>query len=170
MSFFTNSENITNATGEKFEIIKDDEDVWFICKQESEAQPGKYRSNNYTDYMTALLTENLYAKVLVSGLGLGVIPQWLCNNKGSSVDVIEIDNELITTVNSMNYLHQNINIINADINNYQTTSTYDLIYFDHWFFVNDTYYESERDALVNSFSSNKTENGIILFPVHKEIF
>ena len=104
MPFFNNSENIVNTTGEKFEIIKDTEDVWFSCKQESTTQIGRYRSDNYVSFMTTLLTESNYANVLVSGLGLGVIPQWLCENKNSLVDVIEIDTELVNAIKSMNYL------------------------------------------------------------------
>jgi len=170
MPFFTNSENIVNTTGEKFEIIKDTKDVYFSCTQESATQIGRYRSDNYVSHMTTLLTESNYANVLVSGLGLGVIPQWLCENKNSLVDVVEIDTELVNAIKSMNYLHENINIVNADINSYSTPVLYDLIYFDHWFFPGNSNYESERNNLLNLFTANKKENGVIVFPVNNEIF
>lgn len=169
MSFFENFENIVNASGEYWKIVKHETNVSFSCSRES-GNEGHYYDDNYAPYMSSLLTSNSYPRALVSGLGLGVIPQWLCNNKSSLVDVIEIDNELITAINSMNYLHENINIINADINSYQTPVSYDLIYFDHWFFPDDFNYITERDALIASFTGNKTENGQIIFPVHKEIF
>ena len=106
----------------------------------------------------------------MSGLGIGVVPQWLCETKNSLVDVVEIDTELINSVNSMNYLHENINIINASIYSYTTQLNYDLIYFDHWFFINENNFESEKNSLVDRFAGNKNEESVIVFPVHNEIF
>lgn len=169
MSFFTNSENIVNASGQYWSIVKHETNIHFSCSRES-GITGHYFDDNYVPYMSSLLTEQSYPKALVSGLGLGVIPQWLCDNKNAIVDVVEIDSELITAVTQMNYLHSNINIINHDINTYQTSIKYDLIYFDHWFFPDDSNFTSERDSLINAFSVNKSDNGVIVFPVHKEIF
>jgi len=45
-----------------------------------------------------------------------------------------------------------------------------LIYFDHWFFPNDSNFPNEKNNLLNLFQANKSENGIIVFPVHNEIF
>ena len=53
---------------------------------------------------------------------------------------------------------------------YSTIKTYDLIYFDHLFYPNENGFEALRDSLVSSFTSNKNENGRIVFPVHKQFY
>lgn len=78
------------------------------------------------------LTEN-YSTALVVGLGLGVIPQWLANEKGAIVDVVDQDRELINVINSYDYLSENISIIHSDIFEYTQEKEYDLIVFDIWF-------------------------------------
>jgi len=169
MGYLSNTQNIIDANGENWSIVKRENKIEFSCNREMGIW-GSYSDDNYISFMTRRLTENQYPKVLVSGLGIGVVPQWLCENKNSLVDVVEIDTELVNSVNSMNYLHNNINIINADIYNYSTSEKYDLIYFDHWFFPNDSNFPNEKNNLLNLFQANKSENGIIVFPVHNEIF
>lgn len=169
MGYLTNTENIINSSGEYWSIVKNENNIQFSCSREM-GIVGTYSDDNYINFMTKRLTETEYPRVLLSGLGVGVVPQWLCENKNSLVDVVEIDTELVNAIKSMNYLHDNINIINADINNYSTPVSYDLIYFDHWFFPNDSMYESERNNLLNLFTANKNESGVIVFPVHNEIF
>ena len=72
-----------------------------------------------------------YDKVLVVGLGLGLVPQELSEvNKCSKIDVLEIDQEMIDYTISSGHLNSNINLIQGDIYNYTTTETYDLIIID----------------------------------------
>ena len=169
MGYLSNTENIVNSNGRNWSIEKIDGDIKFTCWRE-EGVPSSYKDSNYIDFMTRSLTKTEYPKVLMSGLGIGVVPQWLCETKNSLVDVVEIDTELINSVNSMNYLHENINTINASIYSYTTQLNYDLIYFDHWFFINENNFESEKNSLVDRFAGNKNEESVIVFPVHNEIF
>ena len=72
-----------------------------------------------------------YDKVLVVGLGLGLVPYELSEvNKCSKIDVLEIDQEMIDYTISSGHLNSNINLIQGDIYNYTTTETYDLIIID----------------------------------------
>ena len=72
-----------------------------------------------------------YDKVLVVGLGLGLVPQELSEvNKCSKIDVLEIDQEMIDYTISSGHLNSDINLIQGDIYNYTTTETYDLIIID----------------------------------------
>ena len=72
-----------------------------------------------------------YDKVLVVGLGLGLVPQELSEvNKCSKIDVLEIDQEIIDYTISSGHLNSDINLIQGDIYNYTTTETYDLIIID----------------------------------------
>ena len=72
-----------------------------------------------------------YDKVLIVGLGLGLVPQELSEvNKCSKIDVLEIDQEIIDYTISSGHLNSDINLIQGDIYNYTTTETYDLIIID----------------------------------------
>ena len=62
-----------------------------------------------------------YDKVLVVGLGLGLIPYELSEVNGcSKIDVLEIDQEIIDYTISSGHLNSNINLIQGDIYNYTT--------------------------------------------------
>ena len=83
-----------------------------------------------------------YSNVLIAGLGLGILPQWFATEKNSNVTVIENDSELISTIENFGFLHENINIIEADIFTYQPSSNYDIAVMDIWFdCYNPTYYQ-----------------------------
>lgn len=56
--------------------------------------------------------------VLVAGLGLGMVPYYL-SDKCGTIDVIEIDQDLIDIVKLQNYLQKNINIICGDAKSYE---------------------------------------------------
>ena len=72
-----------------------------------------------------------YDKVLVVGLGLGLVPYELSEVNGcSKIDVLEIDQEIIDYTISSGHLNSDINLIQGDIYNYTTTETYDLIIID----------------------------------------
>jgi SAM-dependent methyltransferase len=110
-----------------------------------------------------------YDKVLVVGLGLGLIPQDLIIEENcSQVDVIEIDQEVIDWANSSNHLNENINIIKGDIYTYDIQNRmYDLIIFDNY------WYDSEMtndqfESLKNKYLNNLNSGGVLLFPVSKK--
>ena len=72
-----------------------------------------------------------YDKVLVVGLGLGLVPYELSEVNGcSKIDVLEIDQEIIDYTISSGHLNSDINLIQGDIYNYTTIETYDLIIID----------------------------------------
>ena len=72
-----------------------------------------------------------YDKVLIAGLGFGLIPQTLSEvNNCSKIDVVEIDQEIIDYNISSGHLNSDIVIIKSDIFEYTTNEKYDLIIID----------------------------------------
>ena len=67
-----------------------------------------------------------YGDVLVIGLGLGTIPEYIQRHKNyTSIDVVEDDQELVDHVD---WLHDDINVIHtSDVEAYQGSKRYDLI-------------------------------------------
>ena len=117
---------IMSYEGVNFTIENRCDDVLFYCKD------GFYSESRYLDFMIDKLSGE-YKTVLVFGLGLGVIPQWLANEKGATVDVIEKDKELVQVVNILEYLSDNVSISVGDAFDYNQDKEYDLIVFDIWF-------------------------------------
>lgn len=117
---------IMSYEGVNFTIENRCDDVLFYCKD------GFYSESRYLDFMIDKLSGE-YKAALVFGLGLGVIPQWLANDKGAIVDVIEKDEELVQVVNILDYLSDNVNISVGDAFDYTQDKEYDLIVFDIWF-------------------------------------
>ena len=73
----------------------------------------------------------IYDKVLIAGLGFGLIPQTLSEvNNCSKIDVVEIDQEIIDYNISSGHLNSDIVIIKSDIFEYTTNEKYDLIIID----------------------------------------
>ena len=106
-----------------------------------------------------------YDKVLVGGLGLGLLPEYLKTVKNCSVvDVVENNNELITWTNSNKHLNENINIIESDAYSYTPDKKYDLILIDLWWDKADITQQNETD-LKNNYNSHLESNGKIVLPV-----
>lgn len=109
-----------------------------------------------------------YDKVLVAGLGLGLIPQELYTIKNcSKVDVVEINQDVIDWVNNSNHLDSNINIFQSDVYEYTTLDLYDLIIIDtiwHEFEINEEQYQSLKDKYMN----NLNPGGVLYIPVLKK--
>ena len=100
--------------------------------------------NNIEDYATIMLGECTncekvkelykdftYDKVLVLGLGLGLVPETLKVEKECSVvDVVDNNQELIDYVD---FLHEDINIIStSNCETYQGSKKYDLIILEYY--------------------------------------
>jgi len=117
---------IRSYEGTNFTIENKCDDVLFYCKD------GFYSEKRYLDFMVDKLSGE-YNSALVVGLGLGIIPQWLANEKGAVVDVIEKDNELVEVVTILDYLSESINLKVDDVFNHEQSKEYDLIVFDIWF-------------------------------------
>ena len=111
-----------------------------------------------------------YDKVLVVGLGLGLIPYELSEVNGcSKIDVLEIDQEIIDYTISSGHLNSDINLIQGDIYNYTTTETYDLIIIDT------IWYEHEMsnevyELLKNRLLPNINTGGALYIPVLNKFF
>lgn len=160
--------NIEDFSGDNFTIIKEGANVRFSKKTEGQ-YGGSYADNNYVSVFTRLIADLDFDSVLMSGLGIGVLAQWCATDKGAStVDVVELDSELCTAVNDMNYLSPSVNIINGDIYTYTPTKTYDLIIFDHWFFP-DKDYASQKESLNSHFLSYLNTEGVLFYAVNNEI-
>jgi len=103
-----------------------------------------------------------YDKVLVGGLGLGLIPEYLKTEKSCSViDVVENNQELIDYVD---YLDSSINIIKGDALSYTPNKKYDLILLDLWWEKEDITQEIQ-DNIKNNYDSHLESNGKIVLPI-----
>lgn len=133
---YLSGSNITNTTTSTFTINVSNSDHFLTF-----SNGDGYNDKNYISQMTTDYTGS-YSNVLIAGLGLGILPQWFATEKNSNVTVIENDSELISTIENFGFLHENINIIEADIFTYQPSSNYDIAVMDIWFdCYNPTYYQ-----------------------------
>ena len=106
-----------------------------------------------------------YDKVLVVGLGLGLVPQELSEvNKCSKIDVLEIDQEMIDYTISSGHLNSDINLIQGDIYNYTTTETYDLIIIDTIWYEHEMT-DEDYELLENRLLPNINTGGALYVPV-----
>lgn len=72
-------------------------------------------------------------KVLLSGLGFGILPQWIASKDSvESVTVIELKQEVVNLFLRHNTPNPKINIKVADIKQYQDYIEYDWAIFDHY--------------------------------------
>ena len=108
----------------------------------------------------------IYDKVLIAGLGFGLIPQTLSEvNKCSKIDVVEIDQEIIDYNISSGHLNSNIGIIKSDIFDYTTTDKYDLIIIDT-IWDEDEMSEEQVQTLISKFlTTNLNTGGALYIPL-----
>jgi spermidine synthase len=103
-----------------------------------------------------------YDKILILGLGLGLVPNYAKHVKNCSVvDVIDNNLELIDYVD---YLDSSINIEKADAFTYTPDKKYDLILVDLWWGHEDIT-EEMLSNLENNYKSYLENNGRILIPI-----
>jgi hypothetical protein len=108
-----------------------------------------------------------FDKILIGGLGLGLLPAYAKSVKNCSViDVVENNQELIDYID---FLESPINIIKGDALSYTPNKKYDLILIDLWWEEEDVTQEIQ-DNIKNNYSSYLEANGKILIPLlEKEI-
>lgn len=108
-----------------------------------------------------------YDSILIGGLGLGLIPNYAHNVKNcSTIDVLEKNNELISYVD---YLDENINVIQGDIFTYTPSKKYDLILFDIWWKDSDVTQEIQT-SINEIYISHLNDGGKIVYPlIEKEV-
>lgn len=159
------SETIQN---EKYIIEKNPKDNFWYMKNKSE---------NYYNILSIDTTKMIsgFAKkliglnfnsILISGLGLGIIP-YMCQDSTEIIDVVEIDDKVIELTNSIGHLKSNINIISSNISEYNCEKTYDVILFDHWM---DYTSQQEMLSLQQKFSPFLNEGGLITIPIHEQMY
>jgi hypothetical protein len=73
-----------------------------------------------------------YGKILLTGLGFGMLAMWLSEKKSvESVTVVEKNKEIIDFFNKYNF-NKKINIILDDANFYKSDIEYDCVFLDHY--------------------------------------
>ena len=107
-----------------------------------------------------------YDKVLIAGLGFGLIPQTLSEvNNCSKIDVIEIDREVIDYNISSGHLNDNIVIIKSDIFEYITNEKYDLIIIDTIWDENEMSEEQVQTLTSKFLTTNLNTGGVLYIPI-----
>jgi len=164
---------IQDYSGTEFDVYKDSDGISFIkfsngdwIKNEAEYAEvllGKCAS------CSSLLKDNFtgfeYDKVLVAGLGLGLIPNELSEvNKCSKIDVVEISQEVIDYHIFSGHLNPMINLIHGDIHEHITSEKYDLIIIDTAWASNGIT-DEKFQALFLRFSSNLNAGGAMSSPI-----
>ena len=159
---------IQEYSGTSFNVIKNDgvskieftDGSWI----ENKDYYGKIILGDCEDCLkiTELYNDFTFDKILIAGLGLGLVPNYAKVVKNCSViDVIENNSELISYVD---YLDDSINIIEDDAFNYTPDKTYDLILFDLWWNELDIT-EEIQNSIREKYSSHLSEEGKILIPL-----
>ena len=117
--------------------------------------------------VTALYDGFSFGKILIGGLGLGLLPEYAKSVKNCSViDVIENNQELIDYVD---FLDSPINIIKGDALSYTPDKKYDLILMDLWCEEGDVT-QQIQDNIKSNYNSHLETNGKILIPlIEKEL-
>ena len=164
---------IQEHTGTSFSIVKVDDIS--ILKFSDEC-----KINNTEDYATIVLgdctncekikdlyKDFTYDKVLVLGLGLGLLPESLKVEKECSVvDVIDNNQELIDYVD---FIDNSINVIKDDAYTYTPNKKYDLVLIDLWWGHEDITDEMVSN-LENNYKNYLEESGKIIIPILFKIF
>jgi len=108
----------------------------------------------------------IYDKVLIAGLGFGLIPQTLSEvNNCSKIDVVEIDQEVIDYNISSGHLNSDIVIIKSDIFEYITNDKYDLIIIDTIWDENEMSEEQVQTLTSKFLTTNLNTGGVLYIPI-----
>ena len=103
-----------------------------------------------------------FDKILILGLGLGLLPNYAKHvKKCSVVDVVDNNSELISYVD---YLDDSIGLIEADVLDYTPTKKYDLIIVDLWWNESDVTEEIQTE-IDNIYNDHLNIGGKIIFPL-----
>lgn len=175
MKFLDN--NIADYTGTNFNVYKDGQgvtvmkfnsnDIW-VSNVDIYSKLFLGKCDSCTSFYRDTFDGFTYDSVLVAGLGLGLIPQDLYEVENcSTVDVVEIDQEVIDFTNTSGHLNSNINLIQGDIHTYTTAATYDLIIVDT-IWSNEEMTEEQWNNLVTNYTDNLNTGGAIYLPVSKK--
>jgi hypothetical protein len=92
-----------------------------------------------------------YGKILMGGLGFGILALWLANKtEVKHIHIVEISQDVVDIFLEKNVLPSNVTIEVADVNDYKTDKQYDCILLDHYEF----YTAENQLASMQSISKN----------------
>jgi CRISPR/Cas system CMR-associated protein Cmr5 small subunit len=123
---------LTEKSINNVSIIKKFNSIYFLYrdgKQEMQLdlQTNKEIKEMYSSYDLA------YGKILMSGLGFGILALWLSKKQEvKSIHILEISQEVVDIFLSKNTLPDNVTIEIADASKYKTDEYYDCILVDHY--------------------------------------
>jgi hypothetical protein len=150
---------------EKFAIVKGPKDKWRLVNRNKSF--GNIYSEDNKEFVTVFakkLLEKNFDSILISGLGLGVIP-YVCQGTTSIIDIIEIDEEIINFIKPIGHIHPSTNIIHGDIYNFTPQRKYDVILFNHWLVYAA---EDEIKILTQKFQPYLNDNGLFYSPIKEQ--
>jgi hypothetical protein len=85
-----------------------------------------------------------YGKILMSGLGFGILALWLASKpEVEHIHIVEISQDVVDIFLEKNTLPNNITIQIADMNSYKTDKQYDCVLLDHYELI------ESKDQLLN---------------------
>lgn len=121
----------------------------------------------FEKYTNRHFIENAHGKVLIAGLGIGLLTEelkLLPKGRISQVDVVEINESLLDFYNVINYdVKSGIdNIYISGIHEFVPKEKYDTIYFDIWNILSDETIDEGR-CLVEDFTKYLNPDGFISF-------
>jgi len=114
------------------------------------------------DFLKCLYNKE-YKSILCGGLGLGIAP-YLSQTFCDTIDIVEIDQDLIDLINTAGYLSSKVNIICGDVYSYEPQRKYDFILMDIWQKNNSTF-DSEVETIKNKYLHHLENNGTLCVPL-----
>ena len=166
--------DLQDYTGENFSVLKNSNGITEMVFPNGASLHNK---SNYTRIMLGQCTDCdylykgffegfTYDKVLIAGLGFGLIPQTLSEvNNCSKIDVVEIDQEIIDYNISSGHLSSDIVIIKSDIFEYITNEKYDLIIIDTIWDENEMSEEQVQTLTSKFLTTNLSAGGALYIPI-----
>lgn len=95
---------------------------------------------------------NAHGKVLVGGLGIGLILLAIQDKEEvEQITVVEKNKEVIELVGKQLPLNSKVNIVNDDVFTYKPLFKYNTIYMDIWNYINEDVYKEEMKPLISRY-------------------
>lgn len=100
----------------------------------------------------AAFVRNAHGKVLIGGLGIGLILLAVQDKADvEKITVIEKNREVIDIVADQLPLNEKVKIVNADVFEYMPEEKYNTIYMDIWDYINENVYREQMKPLISRY-------------------
>lgn len=100
----------------------------------------------------ANFVRNAHGKVLIGGLGIGLILLAIQDKEEvEQITVVEKNREVIELVGSQLQLNSKVTIVNDDVFIYKPLFKYNTIYMDIWNYINEDVYKEEMKPLISRY-------------------